>query len=1514
MSQVRALFLELERVFQAYSWLDSRLGGLPGGPAIFEQLVRPFRQIAQESWRQHFGAEIDSPAHRRFVLQWCLRNLEVLTGAGRILPVDRDAIVASLRRDLETIEESDPDYRFQAGRDTAHDRELKKLYLAHNLNIRLHLLSLSGAIGAGLYGLLRGNLVRRAAALFTASRGEAEAGDPALDARRVVDGLRSRGLIPEALHQQILRLFEPPVSDVPPADEGPRTTGDPLAELGALTHLIHQTAQDPAMEAGAKARALERLSEEVSKIHARLRTTPDPELVRAFATRAGIAADPVPEPLAAPAPELTSAPAAPAPAPELTPAAAAPAPDSPAPEPQNRDIAWISDEWAIEILRELDRIEKPPALEQVDLTREFQPPEVRPAIVEDFEPFRTPSRESQPPTPPPPTPPPAAPTRELFPHDPDPIPVPIPPPVRRAPPPPRAHVTPVTRGAPAASSGPRRGTPAEPPEDPGVRDAWISMLSSLLQEFGIHWLLFSGVLLTLAAGILGAVQQWEHWSPVARYLYLLGATGGFYLLALGTRLGMRLTKTPAAFFVLVLLFIPLNFVAMNALGLFEGSTIEKIPRGVIAATSIALLLFMGCSGTRVILDLPPLSLTPGLVVVSSIFLAASWLGASMALPHRVALLLGSLLIARFQLVGCLALFHRQGLAALPLVCLVTAVVATGLRLGLDLTFVGLSLVAAAHLTWETGLILHHLADPSTGPRPAPFARGLAMTGEIAALIGASLLFLPADGSVPVCFLAVLYLGRMMYLSFVTFHGGFEFLVFLPCPAILFLLFPELGTELRELLLGALLRSVRGVPGGEIVVRLLPLVLAAPFYARLSARLHRRGLEDFRALLHHLAAALALLMLALISPFTLVAQAGCLLMGIAWAGMAYRYRFQYMVILSTLAGVLGLVEVLRYMGAPSWALVMVLSTSSLIFLGIHHRTAGRLMEGFDPYLCGPGISLAISQTSAAGTLLALVWVHATRSAGYTSPGWDLCLMSQILYFGALMYVDFQVGLGLFPVGLFLLELGSVAHRLGWVDGTIIGVLPAGLSLLPLLIATWLGSPSGRSWLIAHGPAALGDDATREELAHYHLRFTQALGLLAFVLPPYSLAAGVIKYLSISFVFWLMGRRSDESAAFSLFSLGMAIHSGQLERMTDPEVVLIYQVLDAVTGLFLVGWVANRQGRTSWERVASVGGVTFLALSVLFYVLPILDMVRRGPGMHTATLWASLVQSLLGVGAIVFARRAGEIFVFLGEAALLLVYGRLLMDGWVTPSLIAAFVALAAAFVMQIALPRMLQGESMDVYRRPATWTALALPLLSIHRGLLEQGAYGGLLLVGSAFFYHLVSVTQRRHEALVLSLVLYNAAAALAPEAPGWLTASRYLVPLGLTLIAYSHASYLGRPRETVQFWRTGGLTLLYIDIIPRSVMGAHPGAFVLTLVLCVGIALLGILFRTKIYVLTGTCLMIITVIAVVIREVIQASTGGFLSLFFMGIFLIVLAAVFEGARERLRGVLEGIQARFGDWD
>ncbi|MBI4860326.1 MAG: hypothetical protein HY815_08700, partial [Candidatus Riflebacteria bacterium] len=57
-------------------------------------------------------------------------------------------------------------------------------------------------------------------------------------------------------------------------------------------------------------------------------------------------------------------------------------------------------------------------------------------------------------------------------------------------------------------------------------------------------------------------------APWMQYGVILAASVGFFGLAVGTRVGMGLRRTPVALFSIVLLFTPLNLVAMDLLDLF----------------------------------------------------------------------------------------------------------------------------------------------------------------------------------------------------------------------------------------------------------------------------------------------------------------------------------------------------------------------------------------------------------------------------------------------------------------------------------------------------------------------------------------------------------------------------------------------------------------------------------------------------------------------------------------------------------------------------------------------------------------------------------------------------------------------------------------------------------------------------------------------------------------------------------------------------------------------------------
>ena len=121
-------------------------------------------------------------------------------------------------------------------------------------------------------------------------------------------------------------------------------------------------------------------------------------------------------------------------------------------------------------------------------------------------------------------------------------------------------------------------SPVPSPVTAQVNAAWQALFS----ELSTMWLLFLGVFLVVVSSGLLAASQWRNFAPVGQYLLLFAYSAGFFGVSFWTSRDQRLRLTSRALQLVTLLLIPINFWAMDGLGLL--------------GTSTGILMALGCGG------------------------------------------------------------------------------------------------------------------------------------------------------------------------------------------------------------------------------------------------------------------------------------------------------------------------------------------------------------------------------------------------------------------------------------------------------------------------------------------------------------------------------------------------------------------------------------------------------------------------------------------------------------------------------------------------------------------------------------------------------------------------------------------------------------------------------------------------------------------------------------------------------------------------------------------------------
>ena len=102
---------------------------------------------------------------------------------------------------------------------------------------------------------------------------------------------------------------------------------------------------------------------------------------------------------------------------------------------------------------------------------------------------------------------------------------------------------------------------------PIAPNAFQTIVRSFLDELSIRWLLFLGIFLVVVSSGVLAASQWKNFADYGQYLVLLVYTLGFWGISFwtGKQSGLRLTSQTLT--AIATLLIPINFWAMNYLGL-----------------------------------------------------------------------------------------------------------------------------------------------------------------------------------------------------------------------------------------------------------------------------------------------------------------------------------------------------------------------------------------------------------------------------------------------------------------------------------------------------------------------------------------------------------------------------------------------------------------------------------------------------------------------------------------------------------------------------------------------------------------------------------------------------------------------------------------------------------------------------------------------------------------------------------------------------------------------------------
>ena len=150
-----------------------------------------------------------------------------------------------------------------------------------------------------------------------------------------------------------------------------------------------------------------------------------------------------------------------------------------------------------------------------------------------------------------------------------------------------AGTAPITDFVPAEAAPAPGGTPP-PPRRPPARPPANRWLNRLMSELSVVWLLGLGVFLVVLSSAVLAATQWARFDAVGQYLVLLAYTLVFWGAGGWCRRSQNLQLTAKTLQMITLLLVPLNFWALDGLGVWRSGGVMVGAIAVLVLTLAAL--------------------------------------------------------------------------------------------------------------------------------------------------------------------------------------------------------------------------------------------------------------------------------------------------------------------------------------------------------------------------------------------------------------------------------------------------------------------------------------------------------------------------------------------------------------------------------------------------------------------------------------------------------------------------------------------------------------------------------------------------------------------------------------------------------------------------------------------------------------------------------------------------------------------------------------------------------------
>ncbi len=453
-----------------------------------------------------------------------------------------------------------------------------------------------------------------------------------------------------------------------------------------------------------------------------------------------------------------------------------------------------------------------------------------------------------------------------------------------------------------------------------------------------------------------------------------------------------------------------------------------------------------------------------------------------------------------------------------------------------------------------------------------------------------------------------------------------------------------------------------------------------------------------------------------------------------------------------------------------------------------------------------------------------------------------------------------------------------------------------------------------------------------------------------LPVFSVSMRVAGGIALIALWWLSrvrGEATSRTALLMVFNWHVLSALCQWICPSAPSVFHLTPHLLAESGLLLAAaaslmtamWSTSDRSRTQRDlanvQLTALGLVTAICMLSTFVLLreglsPFQIVMAVGVfAIHAAMQvrqavwrWADADNVDLSSRDVADIRSAAELRIWLAEAiaaagiGYLALFGAIAFGaGW------SLYLTLAVGVAAWVIGTWARTTQRFAVLRRPLLITGLWLPAVTVGLGVYRHFAYShtlwmganslALLLAGGFYFWR--GLETRRTGLLLGSAGILNVALALLWRELQWTDPQLFLIPLGITTIAFVELLKRELPAKCHDPLRYAGALMILVSPAFHILGGSWLHMIVL-MVVSVAITLVAMGLRVRALMYAGSAFLIADVIAMVVRGSIDNPNLLWITGIGVGAAVIGLAAYCERHREQMLQQLRLIAAKLEAWE